>query len=47
MTETQQLTDAGRPFREEAEVRTDELERPIIAALGDAIFDAPDMAGLG
>ena len=29
------LTDAGRAFREEVEVRTDELERPIIDALGD------------
>jgi hypothetical protein len=35
MTADEQLTDAGRAFREEIEVRTDELERPIIEALGD------------
>ncbi len=29
------LTDAGRAFREEIEVRTDELERPLVDALGD------------
>jgi hypothetical protein len=29
------LTDAGRAFREEIEVRTDELERPLLDALGD------------
>jgi hypothetical protein len=31
----EQLTDAGRAFREEIEVRTDELERPVLDALGD------------
>jgi hypothetical protein len=31
----EQLTDAGRAFREEIEVRTDELERPLLDALGD------------
>jgi hypothetical protein len=35
MTCAKQLTDAGRAFREEVEVRTDELERPVQAALGD------------
>jgi hypothetical protein len=35
MTGHEQLTDAGRAFREEIEVRTDELERPVIDALGD------------
>jgi hypothetical protein len=35
MTDDEQLTDAGRAFREEVEVRTDELERPVLAALGD------------
>jgi hypothetical protein len=35
MTSDEQLTDAGRAFREEVEVRTDELERPVIDALGD------------
>ena len=31
----EQLTDSGRAFREEIEVRTDELERPLVDALGD------------
>jgi helix-turn-helix protein len=35
MTDDEQLTDAGRAFREEIEVRTDELERPVLEALGD------------
>jgi hypothetical protein len=35
MTDEEQLTDAGRAFREEVEVRTDELERPVLNALGD------------
>ena len=35
MTDGEQLTDAGRAFREEVEVRTDELERPVLDALGD------------
>jgi hypothetical protein len=35
MTDDEQLTDAGRAFREEIEVRTDELERPVVDALGD------------
>ena len=35
MTDDEQLTDAGRAFREEVEVRTDELERPVLDALGD------------
>jgi hypothetical protein len=35
MTDTEQLTDAGRAFREEIEVRTDELERPVLDAVGD------------
>jgi hypothetical protein len=30
----EEITDAGRAFREEIEVRTDELERPVIDALG-------------
>jgi hypothetical protein len=34
MTDDEQLTDAGRAFREEIEVRTDELERPLLDALG-------------
>ena len=37
MTDDAQLTDAGRAFREEIEVRTDELERPIVEALGDEL----------
>ena len=35
MTGDEKLTDAGRAFREEIEVRTDELERPLLDALGD------------
>jgi hypothetical protein len=35
MTAGEQVTAAGRAFREEIEVRTDELERPLLAALGD------------
>jgi hypothetical protein len=35
MTDDEQLTDAGRAFREEVEIRTDELERPVLEALGD------------
>lgn len=35
MTADEKLTDAGWAFREEIEVRTDELERPLLAALGD------------
>jgi hypothetical protein len=35
MTDEEQLTDAGRAFREEVEVRTDELERPVLEALGE------------
>jgi hypothetical protein len=37
MTGHEALTDAGRAFREEVEVRTDELERPVLDALGDDI----------
>lgn len=33
MTNGEELTDAGRAFREEIEVRTDELERPLLASL--------------
>jgi hypothetical protein len=35
MTGDEVITDAGRAFREEMEVRTDELERPLIEAIGD------------
>jgi hypothetical protein len=35
----EQLTDAGRAFREEVEVRTDELERPLLDALGDDLHE--------
>jgi hypothetical protein len=34
-TSDEQITEAGRAFREEIEVRTDELERPVLDALGD------------
>ncbi len=39
MTDNEELTDAGRAFREEIEVRTDELERPIVEALGDDLHE--------
>lgn len=42
MTADEQLTDAGRAFREEVEVRTDELERPIVEALGDELDELLD-----
>ena len=35
MTADERLADAGRAFREEIEVRTDELERPLLDALAD------------
>jgi hypothetical protein len=38
----EQLSDAGRTFREEIEVRTDELERPIVDALGDDLDELVD-----
>ena len=42
MTDDEQLTDAGRAFREEIEVRTDELERPLLDALGDDLDELLD-----
>ncbi len=42
MTGDEQLTDAGRAFREEVEVRTDELERPVLNALGDDLDEVLD-----
>ena len=38
----EQLTDAGRAFREEVEVRTDELERPLLDALDDDLDELLD-----
>ena len=38
----EQLTDAGRSFREEIEVRTDQLERPVLDALGDDVDELLD-----
>ena len=35
MTAGEQLTDADRAFREEIEVRTDELVQPLLDALGE------------
>jgi hypothetical protein len=40
MTSDAQLTSAGRAFREEIEVRTDEMERPLLDALGDDLDEA-------
>lgn len=42
MTADEQLTDAGRAFREEVEVRTDELERPLLDAVGDNLAELLD-----
>jgi Helix-turn-helix family len=42
MTGDEQLTDAGRAFREEVEVRTDTLERPVLEALGDDLEELLD-----
>ena len=42
MTEDEQITDAGMAFREEIEVRTDELERPLLEALGDDLDELLD-----
>ncbi len=42
MSDDEQLTDAGREFREEVEVRTDELERPVLDALGDELDELLD-----
>jgi hypothetical protein len=42
MTGDEQITDAGRAFREEVEVRTDMLERPVIDALGDDLDELLD-----
>jgi hypothetical protein len=42
MTADERLTDAGRAFREEIEVRTDELERPLLDALGDDLNELVD-----
>ncbi|WP_208322376.1 hypothetical protein [Mumia sp. ZJ430] len=42
MTADEQITDAGRAFREEIEVRTDELERPLLDALGDDLDELLD-----
>jgi helix-turn-helix protein len=42
MSGNEQITDAGRAFREEIEVRTDELERPVLDALGDDVDELLD-----
>jgi hypothetical protein len=42
MTGDEVLTDAGRAFREEIEVRTDELERPLVEALDDDLDELLD-----
>ena len=45
MTHDEQITEAGREFREEIEVRTDEMERPIVEALGDDLEGLLDNLG--
>ena len=42
MSDGEQLTDTGRAFREEVEVRTDELERPVLDALGNGLDELLD-----
>lgn len=42
MTAGEKITDAGRAFREEIEVRTDELERRLLDALGDDLDELLD-----
>jgi len=42
MTSNEELTDAGRAFREEIEIRTDELERPLLDALSDNLDELLD-----
>jgi hypothetical protein len=42
MTGDEVLTDASRAFGEEIEVRTDELERPVVEALGDDLDELLD-----
>ena len=42
MTDDEQVTDAGRAFREQIEVRTDDLERPVLEAIGDDLDEALD-----
>jgi hypothetical protein len=41
-TADEHITDAGRAFREEIEVRTDELERSLLDALGDDLDELLD-----
>jgi len=42
MSPEETITDTGRAFREEIEVRTDELERPLLNALGDDLDELLD-----
>ncbi len=42
MTEDEKITDAGRAFREQIEVRTDELERPVLEAIGADLDEVLD-----
>jgi hypothetical protein len=42
MTGDEQLTDAGRAFREKVEVRTDELERPVLDAIEEDLDELLD-----
>jgi hypothetical protein len=41
-TADEQITAAGRAFREEIEIRTDELERPLLDALGNDLDELLD-----
>ena len=42
MSDDEQVTDAGRAFREQIEVRTDDLERPVLEAIGDDLDEVLD-----
>ena len=42
MNNHEELTDAGRAFREEVEVRTDELERPVLDAIDTELDELLD-----
>jgi hypothetical protein len=42
MTTDEKITDAGRAFREQIEIHTDELERPVIEAIGSDMDEVLD-----
>ena len=42
MTQDEKITDAGRVFREQIEVHTDELERPVLEVIGADLDEVLD-----